>query len=210
MKKLIQGIADFRKHRLKEYREKFSKLALGQSPDTLFIACSDSRVVPNLFASTDPGDLFVLRNIGNFVPPCCTAGHSASDDSVWAAIEFSLMQINISDIVVCGHSECGAIHAILDGREKILGTHLRSWLEYGEEAASRVEKIKFTDDDLAPHNRVSQANVLLQMEHLQTYPLVQQKIASKELKIHGWWFDIGSGNVHFFDKNTKQFLLIAE
>lgn len=210
MKKLIQGIADFRKHRLKEYREKFSKLALGQSPDTLFIACSDSRVVPNLFASTDPGDLFVLRNIGNFVPPCCTEGHSESDNSVWAAIEFSLMQINISDIVVCGHSECGAIRAILDGREKIPGAHLRSWLEYGDGAASRVQKIKFTDSNLAPHNQVSQANVLLQIEHLQTYPLVQQKLASKELKIHGWWFDIGSGNVHFFDENTNEFLLIAE
>lgn len=208
MKKLIEGIIDFRKHRIAKYREKFSKLALGQSPDTLFIACSDSRVVPNLFASTDPGDLFVIRNVGNFVPPCNADGHAESDKSEWAAIEFSVLELNVSDMIVCGHSECGAIRAILQGRQKIVGEHLRSWLEYGEKASSMISKIEFTGVSLAEHNKTSQANVLLQLAHLKTYPLILERIKTGRLRLHGWWFDIGSGNVYAFDDATKRFALI--
>src|SRR5712691_7179979 len=119
MKKLIQGIIDFRKHRIADYREKFSKLALGQSPDTLFIACSDSRVVPNLFASADPGDLFVIRNVGNIIAPADREGRSQSDESEAAAMEFSIEKLNVTDIIVCGHSECGAMQAIIAGRASV-------------------------------------------------------------------------------------------
>jgi len=208
MKKLIQGIVNFRKYRIADYREKFSKLALGQAPDTLFIACSDSRVVPNLFASTDPGDLFVIRNVGNLIPPCNADGHSEIDKSEWAAIEFSILQLSISDIIVCGHSECGAIQASLQGRQTIAGDHLRSWLKYAEQAASMIHKIEFSGEPLTEHNRISQANVLLQQDHLKTYPLIQEKMAAGCLRLHGWWFDIGSGNVYAFDEATKQFVLI--
>lgn len=100
MKKLIQGIVDFRKNLILEKRELFAKLALGQKPDTLFIVCSGSRVVPNLFASTNPGDLLVVHNIGNLVPP---ASSSKQDSSVAAAIEFSIFSLNVSDIIICGH-----------------------------------------------------------------------------------------------------------
>ncbi len=209
MEKLIQGILDFRKHRLTDYREKFSKLALGQAPDTLFIACSDSRVVPNLFVSTDPGDLFVIRNVGNLIPPCNSDGRSGGDKSEWAAIEFSLLQLNVSDIIVCGHSECGAIQAIMKGRQKATGEHLRSWLEYGEKALSMKKKIKFPRELKAEHNKISQANVLLQLEHLKTYPLIQERMRIRTLHLHGWWFDIGSGDVYSFDGSTGRFELIA-
>src|SRR5277367_1764657 len=101
MKKLIQGIVEFRKNLTEESRNLFAKLALGQKPDTLFIACSDSRVVPNLFASTNPGDLFVLRNIGNLVPPYCA---SPEDTSASAVVEFAIFSLNVSDIIICGHS----------------------------------------------------------------------------------------------------------
>ncbi len=207
MKKLIQGIVDFRKHRIAEYREKFSKLALGQDPDTLFIACSDSRVVPNLFASTDPGDLFVVRNVGNLVPPCNSQGRSKGDAGEWAAIEFSLPQFNISDIIVCGHSECGAIQAILQARES--GEHLKAWLESGKNAPSMLSKIDFSGQALAEHNKVSQANVLLQLENLKTHPLIQEKIKQGRLRLHGWWFDIGSADVYQFDAATRRFALIS-
>src|SRR5579871_2549496 len=109
MRKLIRGIVDFRKNVRASVKETFAQLALGQRPDTLFIACSDSRVVPNLFASSDPGDLFVIRNVGNLIPPCGERGHSASDESEAAAIEFALTALPVTDIVVCGHSECGAM-----------------------------------------------------------------------------------------------------
>src|ERR1700737_3168510 len=104
MKKLIQGIVDFRQNLSEESRSLFAQLALGQKPDALFIACSDSRVAPNVFASTNPGDLFVLRNVGNLIPPAS----SSQDCSASAVIEFSIFSLNVSDIIVCGHSECGA------------------------------------------------------------------------------------------------------
>jgi carbonic anhydrase len=208
MKKLIQGIADFRKHRLADYREKFGKLSLGQSPDTLFIACSDSRVVPNLFASTDPGELFVIRNVGNFVPPCREDGHSDGDVSAWAAVELSIHQLNVSDIVVCGHSECGAIQAIVKGRREVEGVHLRMWLEYGEGAIALMPEIEFSEG-LAAHNKVSQANVLLQIRHLETYPLIRERMNQGRLNMHGWWFEIGSGLVYSFNKSARKFELIG-
>ncbi len=209
MKKLIQGIVDFRKHRLNDYREKFSKLALGQSPDTLFIGCSDSRVVPNVFASTDPGDLFVLRNVGNIVPPCSPDGHSSGDISEFATIEFAIQQLGVSDIIVCGHSECGAVNAIISGRQNVTMPHLAAWLEFGDKAPNLVDKIKFdVAEKPARHNLVSQANVLLQLEHLKTYPLIQEQIRAGKLKLHGWWFDIESGDVRRFNEDTKHFEVI--
>ena len=135
MRKLLQGIIDFRKKFRKENKDLFAKLALGQKPDALFIACSDSRVVPNLFASTNPGDLFVLRNIGNLIPPATCPIH---DNSVSAALEFSLYSLNVSDIIVCGHSECGAMLALAQGIDTLCCPHLEIWLKYGEEALNKV------------------------------------------------------------------------
>src|SRR5437764_10442024 len=119
MKKLIHGILDFRKNVLPSRREKFAQLAIGQAPDVLFITCSDSRVAPNWFASTDPGELFVVRNIGNLVPPCGLDGRAEGETSVAAAIEFSQALPSVKDIVICGHSGCGAIHAISNGLDKL-------------------------------------------------------------------------------------------
>jgi carbonic anhydrase len=151
MKKLIQGIVDFRKNLTEESRSLFAKLALGQKPDTLFIACSDSRVVPNLFASTNPGDLFVLRNIGNIIPPC---SHSLKDKSAPAVIEFSIFSLSVSDIIVCGHSECGAMQALVDGINTQCCPHLESWLKYGEESFRKVRNGLVLDPSL-PSKRPS-------------------------------------------------------
>src|SRR5579864_5678527 len=134
MKKLVKGIIDFQKNVRPNYRETFARLALGQSPDTLFIACSDSRVAPNVFASTDPGDMFVIRNVGNIVPPCGgDHGLSSADESEAAAIEFAVLNLKVTDVIVCGHSECGAMQALLNGREKVNSPNLKAWLRHGEE-----------------------------------------------------------------------------
>src|SRR3954447_12066587 len=111
MRKLIKGIVEFRRDARPEYREKFAKLALGQRPDTLFVACSDSRVVPNTFASTDPGDLFVLRNVGNIIPPENDAAVPAAAGAA-AAVQFAVRNLGVTDAVVCGHSDCGAMKAL--------------------------------------------------------------------------------------------------
>jgi carbonic anhydrase len=207
MKKLIQGIVEFRKNLTHESRTLFAQLALGQKPDALFIACSDSRVVPNLFASTNPGDLFVLRNIGNLVPP---AGASSQDFSASAVIEFSIFSLNVSDIIVCGHSECGAMQALIQGIDPFCCPHLDSWLKYGKEALNKVRKGWVINPFLSEHNQVSQVNVLQQMEHLTTYPFIQERLEKKQLRLHGWWFDIAQADVYCYEQDLHQFVLIDE
>eukprot|EP01027_Heterolobosea_sp_BB2_P016262 GEZU01023158.1.p1 GENE.GEZU01023158.1~~GEZU01023158.1.p1 ORF type:complete len:120 (+),score=19.91 GEZU01023158.1:713-1072(+) len=113
MRKLIEGILDFRRTGLVNYVQNYAHLALGQKPDALFVACSDSRVVPNVFASSNPGDLFVQRNVGNLIPPCCDEHNvSVGDISEAACIEYALMSLNVKEIIICGHSECGAMKAV--------------------------------------------------------------------------------------------------
>lgn len=207
MKKLIQGIVDFRAGLTKESRELFAQLALGQKPDALFVACSDSRVVPNLFASKNPGDLFVLRNIGNLIPPFSL---EEKDNSASAVIEFSVLNLNVSNIIICGHSECGAMQA-LSGQLKIQGCpHLESWLKHGEESIKKVRNGFILDPTLSECNQISQVNVLQQMEHISNYPFVKERIEKKQLRVHGWWFDIAQADVYCFEPDQKQFVLIDD
>lgn len=208
MKKLIQGIVDFRQSLTDESRSLFAKLALGQKPDTLFIACSDSRVVPNLFASTNPGDLFVLRNMGNLIPP---ASSSFIENSASAVIEFSIFSLEISDIIVCGHSECGAMQALLDEKEiPSCCPHMKGWLQYGEEALRKVKEGYVINPNLSKLNQLTQVNVLQQIEHIKSYPFIQERIKNKQLRIHGWWFDIARADVYCYEKDVNQFVLIDE
>lgn len=207
MKKLIQGIIDFRKSKSPSYKETFAQLALGQRPDALFIACSDSRVAVNVFASTDPGDLFVVRNVGNMIPPSGLLGVSISDESEMAALEFALTQLAVKHIIICGHSECGAMVAALKGRDHVSSPHLRSWLAHAEGGLTKLNTTQlFADPALAPHNRLSQLNVLEQIEHLKTYTLVRERTETKQLQLHGWWFDIAKAEVFFFDEQSSRFL----
>lgn len=207
MKKLLRGIVEFRQNVLPEYREKFAKLALGQSPDTLFIACSDSRVVPNTFASTDPGDLFVIRNVGNLIPCCGDGGVSSADESEAAALEFAVLNLNVSHIVICGHSECGAMLAVLKGREKLSSPNLRAWLRHGE--ITQAYPLK-NPNQLSPVNLLSQVNVLEQLEHLRSYPFIREKEARNQIKLHAWWFELSTANVYAYEEKLQQFTLIDE
>ena len=205
MRKLLKGIVEFRENIRPGYRETFARLALGQSPDALFIACSDSRVVPNLFASTDPGDLFVIRNVGNLIPCCGADGHSNSDESEAAAIEFALGNLNVSDIIICGHSDCGAMHALLEGRDKVHLPHLKKWLRHGEDS---LAKLGPGSVELSRPNQLSQLNVLQQIEHLRSYPLVKKRLESGGLTLHGWWFDLSTADVYAFEDSLARFVLI--
>lgn len=208
MKKLIQGIVEFRKQLTEESRELFAQLALGVRPDTLFIACSDSRVVPNLFASTNPGDLFVLRNIGNLIPPC---EHTISDGSVSAVLEFAVQILKVSEIVVCGHSECAAMRALLGSIDTPCCPHLDSWLVYGKKMSVSDASCDYLScKNLSPHNALSQLNVLKQIEHILSYPFVKDRVDRGLLRIHGWWFDIAEASVYCFDTQDKKFTLIDE
>jgi carbonic anhydrase len=203
MKKLIRGILEFSRNLGPEQREAFAKLALGQKPDSLFVACSDSRVVPNLFASTDPGDLFVVRNVGNMIP----AWGPDEKGSAIAAMEFAVLELKVKDIVICGHSECGAMQAILGGRDKVAPPHLKEWLRHGE----GILEAKYEPaPGLAPHNRLSQENVLRQVAHLKGYSFIREAMEKDGLGIHGWWFDIAKAEVSAYDPNSGKFEPIAE
>jgi carbonic anhydrase len=212
MKKLIQGIIEFRRRHQKTYQENFGRLVRGQNPDSLFIACSDSRVVPNTFASTNPGDLFVIRNVGNLVPTCC---NEPSSDGVAesAAIDFAMQSLRVSDIIVCGHSECGAMSALSDGLEKLSSPHLRNWLSNGKKSLEKLEDngyIKPNFFHLSRHNQLSQINTLQQLDNLMTYPTVRSRVESGELQLHAWWFDIATADVFYFNQLSRQFQLIGE
>ncbi|OFZ13598.1 MAG: carbonic anhydrase [Bdellovibrionales bacterium RBG_16_40_8] len=210
MKKLINGIVEFRRKVQKGYKESFGGLASGQAPDTLFIACSDSRVVPNTFASTNPGDLFVVRNVGNLIPPCDRHGVSTGDESEAAAIEFSLLNLRVSDIIVCGHSECGAMRALINSREEVTSPNLKNWLRHGDSALTRLKSGFVLDESIPAHNQLSQLNVLLQIEHVKSYPTVAKRIEEKTLAIHGWWFDVANADVYAYEEIMNKFILIDE
>ncbi len=210
MKKLIRGLLDFQLNARPGYREVFAKLALGQAPDCLFISCADSRVVPNLLVSTDPGDLFVVRNVGNLVPPSDSKGHSTGDQSEPAALEFSLRNLPVVDVVVCGHSSCGAMKAVLAGGVGPDSPNLAQWLSHGQAALKTLRAGSTVGEGLPEHDRLSQLNVLQQIEHIKTYPLVQERLAAGTLRLHGWWFDIAQAQVHAWRPAQGRFVPMDE
>jgi carbonic anhydrase len=199
MKKLLTGILDFRLKRRAQYTELFGKLSLEQNPDTLLIACSDSRVVPNLFASTDPGDMFVVRNVGNLVPE-----YGSFRGSVGAAIEFAVDTLKVQDIIICGHSNCGAIKAIVD-EDKFEGD-IASWLSNGFE----IRKLSAPAGNWNHYDLASQTNTLLQTRRLKKYPSVIKALKERKIRIHSWWFNISNAEILHFDKETKSFVVLDE
>jgi carbonic anhydrase len=208
MRKLINGIVEFHQVRRDLVKDTFAQLALGQKPDVFFIGCSDSRVAVNVFASTEPGDLFVIRNAGNFVTPSGDSTRVNEDESEIAALEFALEFLKVPHIIVCGHSDCGAMKALCQGRETIELPHLRSWLRHGEEALSRVRSKKEKLKGLEEANAVSKENVFLQLEHLKSYPRVADRVKKGELTLHGLWFDIQNTDVYYAGLDERVFRII--
>ena len=194
MKKLIQGIIQFHESRREEFAADFAKLALGQKPDALFIACSDSRVAANVFASTDPGDLFVLRNVGNLVPPY---GHPSGTGAA-VAVDYAIETLRVRDIVVCGHSDCGAIRACCQGLETLPDGPLRAWLELG----ATGEAVGLDPGE------VSRRNVLAQLDHLKNYPTVERAMAERGLCLHGLWFDIQHLDVFYYEEALRRWAVL--
>lgn len=210
MKKLIHGILEFQKKNLPAYREKFASLAEGQSPDALLIACSDSRVVPNLFASTDPGDLFVVRNVGNLVPTWRDLQKAPKGSSVGAALEFAVNALQVKDIIICGHSNCGAMRALLEGGDLSANPQLFSWLELAKPSLEALKKHSSPNDHLSPVNQLSQLNTLRQVEALREFPYIRERCDQGLLALHAWYFDISQGQVYAYFPEEKQFLVIDD
>lgn len=208
MKKLIEGIVDFRERMLSQYAQRFRELALSQSPDALFVTCSDSRVVPDLLASTHPGDLFTMRNVGNLIPPAGADGISVGDLSEASAIEYAVLVLKVSNIVVCGHSACGAMKALEASKSDTEVPNLSRWLHHAQNAAFRLRHEGPLDAALPTHDQLSQLNVLVQLEHLMSYPIVRDRVSAGTLRLSGWWFDVGAGTMHAYDRVSRSFKII--
>ena len=205
MRTLLLGLLEFREQSLDLYIDRFRELSEEQAPETLLIACSDSRVVPSLLASAEPGELFVVRNVGNLMPPAKHDGTSSGDLSEASAIEYAVTVLEVKNIVVCGHSNCGAMRAIAAGSALDDAPNLKEWLEHGRPALGRAQQQPASTTGLPLPDRVSQMSVLLQLEHLATYPAVRQALARGTLSLAGWWFDIATGEVRVYDPLTRSF-----
>lgn len=201
MHKLVQGALDFHTRVLPQRRRHFAELADGQSPSALFVSCADSRVVPHLLASAEPGDLFVVRNVGNLVPCACEG--PVKDVSVSAAITYATDVLGVDTAVVCGHSSCGAMRALHDGG--ITSPDIAAWLEAGLPSLAAAQCTTPSHPGLSSWDHLSQVNVLVQLENLRRHPSVEPRVARGELNLVAWWFDIGSGLVHSFDRASNAF-----
>jgi carbonic anhydrase len=194
----LKGNIEFRHRVAVAEREFLRRLASeGQNPSALFVGCSDSRVVPELLTATTPGNLFVVRNVANLVP---TFEHA--DSSVGAAIEYGVAVLRVKHVVVCGHVGCGGVHAVLKGRDGVRSfPSLYEWLETAEEPVGRVRGTG-GDEGLA----AVQENVVAQLENLLTYPVVADAVASGEVELHGWVYDLHTQAVSVWDADADAFV----
>ncbi len=197
MQKIINGYLQFKESRFEERKDLFAKLSNSQSPEVLFITCSDSRIDPNLITQTEPGDLFVIRNAGNIVPP-----HTVESDGIVASIEFAVVALGVKHIVVCGHSNCGAMKGALNTSGLTALPKVKSWLNYCSEAVALVESREgdLMSDEL---NSVTQENVFLQIRRLEKYHEISTRLAKGDIEIHGWVYEIGDGTIRYFNQEKE-------
>ncbi|MCX7769873.1 MAG: carbonic anhydrase [Proteobacteria bacterium] len=202
MKKLYKGIHKFSESYYKKKKKLFEKLEKGQNPTVLFITCSDSRIDPNLVTNSKPGELFILRNVGNIIPPF----DAVSDkNSIAAAVEFAIESLKIRDIIVCGHSNCGAMKAIYandDFFEKM--PHLKNWLQFASPLKDIINNLG--KDDI--QRNTEQQNIILQLKNLITYPSVAELFEKEEIRLYGWYYEIGTGKIYELDRESGKFKLI--
>ena len=201
---IIEGIVRFRKEDFERDKEFFRGLKEGQKPHTFYVGCSDSRVVPNLITKTLPGELFVVRNIANIVPPFkenegtlkCTA----------SILEYAVKYLEVKNIVVCGHSNCGGLKALFYPKEKLEKLPMvNKWLDLIKDLKEKVKDIK---DEKLREWEIEQLNVVRQLQNLLTYDFVAKRVEEGKLNIMGWYYIIESGEVYNYNFDTKEFELI--
>jgi carbonic anhydrase len=204
MTKILDGIRVFQHHVFGAKEDLFRRLGKGQTPLVLFITCSDSRINPNLLTQTEPGELFILRNAGNIVPPHGMAGGEE------ATIEYAVAHLQVAHVVVCGHSGCGAMHGLLDPHGLDTMPSVARWLGHAKEIVPQVLQ---AGERLTPEERLRLAiekNVLLQKEHLKTHPAVAAALAAGKVQLHAWVYHFETGEVQAYDPAGERFVPLAE
>ena len=205
MNKLVGGVHKFQKEIFGQQKELFERLATRQEPDTLFITCSDSRINPALLTQSEPGDIFILRNAGNIVPPYGAA--PASGEA--ATIEFAVAALGVKDIIVCGHSHCGAMKALMDPSVASELPSMQRWLQHAE--ITRVI-VREKYQDRQPEHLVNvciMENVLAQLENLRTHPSVAAKLATGSVRLHAWVYKLETGEVFNYEPEAGQFVPVS-
>jgi carbonic anhydrase len=194
MRKLIKGLHDFQTNYFSENREMFKQLSLKQRPRALFITCSDSRIDPNLITQTKPGELFIMRNVGNIIPP-----YGSTNGGEGAAIEYAVQALGLKDIILCGHSDCGAMRGLLQLNTLAEDMPLVcDWLKHAEATRRMIkENYKgFEGEELL--NVTIEENVITQIQNLRTYPAIHSKIHNGQLNLHAWIYKIETGSVFVY------------
>jgi len=201
MQRLIEGIQKFQRDVFPQKSELFHRLALGQHPTTLFITCADSRVSPTLFTQSEPGEIFTIRNAGNIVP-----AYRLPAGGVTSGIEFAVAVLDVKEIVICGHTDCGAMKGLLHPERFAHVPAVADWLTQAH-AARRVVLDNYHGlDDEALLDVMIRENILVQLQNLETHPTVLSRVAAGTLKLYGWIYDIGQGRVESFDAAKQSFV----
>jgi carbonic anhydrase len=207
MQKLIDGVAQFVQTVQQEEQELFARLAASQDPDVLFVTCSDSRIAPHLMTQTGPGDLFVIRNAGNIIPP-----HDEQRATGEAAtVEYATSALGVKDIIVCGHSNCGAMNGLLNLGEVAKSLPVvEKWLDH---CAGTLRIAREQLDHLSPDARLDRTielNTLAQLSNLRTHPSVAARLKRGDIRLHAWVYDIASGHVRAFDSERGEFVSLVD
>jgi carbonic anhydrase len=203
--RIIQGVQKFQQRIFGEKESLFKRLGQGQSPLALMITCSDSRINPNLLTQTEPGELFILRNAGNLVPPS-----SELPSGEAATVEYALHHLHVRDAIVCGHSRCGAIQGLLSPQALDAMPHVKRWLEFAKPALDRLPKEDKTLSAATLLELAIEYNTLVQVEHLKTYPVVREALAAGKLRLHSWVYHFESGKVTAHVPGKERFVPLGE
>jgi carbonic anhydrase len=204
MDRLLKGYEKFRREVFSKKRELFERLSQNQEPKALFITCSDSRIDPSLLTQTEPGDLFILRNAGNIVPT-----YGGTLGGITATIEFAVAVLNVPDVIVCGHTDCGVMKAILNPKSVESLPAVKNWM--GQAEATR----RIIHDHFAHHRgrallmKTTQENVRVQLANLKTHPSIATKLRRGEVTLHGWVYSIPTGEIWTFDEAKDDFVSLA-
>jgi len=205
--KIISGIVKFREKDYLEHKDLFSSLKTKQKPHTLFIGCSDSRVLPNLITNTLPGELFVIRNIANLVPPYRITNEFVATTS---AIEYAVCMLNVENIIVCGHSNCGGCAAMFYDDEQFVNIpNVKNWLTLAENVKKKVIKELGDNDMCRLEWVVEQTNVVEQLTHLMTYPYIKDRVESGKIKLYGLYYIIETGEIYNYNFDNGYFEVVS-
>jgi len=204
MKKLVEGVHKFQDDEFRTKQELFVELTKGQKPRALFITCSDSRVIPSMLTQTDPGELFILQNAGNIIPP-----HGAAKGGEEGTIEYAMEVLKVKHIIICGHSHCGAMHGLLHPEMLEDLPAVREWLAFSE-STKRImaENYSHLSDDSDRLVAAIKENVLVQLENIRTHPSVSAALRRGDVKLHGWIYIFETGEVFEYDPEQEQFVII--